>query len=112
MVGGKIEVLKRSADSEENRIDMLLKEEKLNIIVEDIGKEYLYETLFEKILGCSVKVIASGGKQASLKVSKEIKAKEKDFDMLAEKAMNDPCKPGNPREVTKEDFIELFRKAM
>lgn len=79
MVGGKIEVLKRSADSEENRIDMLLKEEKLNIIVEDIGKEYLYETLFEKILGCSVKVIASGGKQASLKVSKEIKAEEKDY---------------------------------
>ena len=39
-------------------------------------------------------------------------AKEEDFEMLAEKAMNDPCKPGNPREVTKEDFIELFRKAM
>lgn len=37
--------------------------------------------------------------------------KEEDFEMLAEKAMNDPCKPGNPREVTKEDFIELFRKA-
>ncbi|CDA17114.1 unknown [Clostridium sp. CAG:571] len=32
--------------------------------------------------------------------------------MLADKAMKDPCKPGNPREVTKQDFIELFRKAM
>ena len=30
----------------------------------------------------------------------------------AEKAMNDPCKPGNPREVTKEEFIELYRRAM
>ena len=40
------------------------------------------------------------------------KAKGEDFDMLAEKAMNDPCKPGNPREVSKEDFIELFRQAM
>ena len=38
-------------------------------------------------------------------------AKEEDFEMLAEKAMNDPCKPGNPREVTKEDFIELYRRA-
>ena len=38
-------------------------------------------------------------------------AKEEDFEMLADKAMNDPCKPGNPREVSKDDFIELFRKA-
>lgn len=43
---------------------------------------------------------------------KDYGAKEEDFEMLAEKAMNDPCKPGNPREVTKEDFIELFKKAM
>ena len=34
---------------------------------------------------------------------KDYGAKEEDFEMLAEKAMNDPCKPGNPREVTKED---------
>ena len=32
--------------------------------------------------------------------------------MLAEKAMEDPCKPGNPREVTKKDFIRLYREAM
>ena len=43
---------------------------------------------------------------------KDYGAKEEDFEMLAEKAMNDPCKPGNPREVSKEEFIELFRKAM
>ncbi len=43
---------------------------------------------------------------------KDYGAKEEDFEMLAEKAMNDPCKPGNPREVTKEQFIELFRRAM
>ena len=38
--------------------------------------------------------------------------KEEDLEMLAEKAMNDPCKPGNPRDVSKEEFIELFRQAM
>lgn len=43
---------------------------------------------------------------------KDYGAKEEDFEMLAEKAMNDPCKPGNPREVTKEDFIELYKSAM
>ena len=43
---------------------------------------------------------------------KDYGAKEEDFEMLADKAMEDPCKPGNPREVTKEDFIELYRRAM
>ena len=43
---------------------------------------------------------------------KDYGAKEEDLEMLAEKAMEDPCKPGNPREVSKEEFIELFRKAM
>ena len=38
-------------------------------------------------------------------------AKEEDFEMLADKAMMDPCKPGNPREVSKEEFVELFRRA-
>ena len=42
---------------------------------------------------------------------KDVGAREEDFDLLAEKAMQDPCKPGNPREVSKEQFIELFKKA-
>ena len=43
---------------------------------------------------------------------KDTGCKEEDFEMLADKAMQDPCKPGNPREVSKEDFINLFRQAM
>ena len=43
---------------------------------------------------------------------KDVGAKEEVFGMLADKAMEDPCKPGNPREVSREDFIELYRQAM
>ena len=43
---------------------------------------------------------------------RDVGVKEEDLNMLAEKAMEDPCKPGNPREVTKEDFIQLYRNAM
>jgi len=43
---------------------------------------------------------------------KDTGCKEEDLEMLAEKAMEDPCMPGNPREVTKEDFIKLYREAM
>ena len=43
---------------------------------------------------------------------KDTGCKEEDLEMLADKAMQDPCKPGNPRDVSKEDFIRLFREAM
>ena len=42
---------------------------------------------------------------------RDVGAKEEDFEMLADKAMQDPCKPGNPREVTTQDFIDLYEKA-
>ena len=42
---------------------------------------------------------------------RDVGAREEDFEMLADKAMQDPCKPGNPRETFKEDFIELYRQA-
>jgi len=43
---------------------------------------------------------------------KDTGCKEEDIEMLAEKAMEDPCKPGNPRDVSKEDFIKLYKEAM
>ncbi len=52
---------------------------------------------------------------ASVKVTQTIKdygCKMEDLDMLSEKAMEDPCKPGNPKDVTKEDFIKLYTEAM
>ena len=42
----------------------------------------------------------------------DVGCKEEDIEMLADKAMEDPCMPGNPREVTKEDFIRLYKEAM
>lgn len=43
---------------------------------------------------------------------KDVGGREEDLEMLADKAMQDACRPGNPREVTKEDFINLYRQAM
>lgn len=43
---------------------------------------------------------------------KDTGCKEEDLEMLADKAMEDPCRPGNPRETTKEDFINLYKAAM
>ena len=43
---------------------------------------------------------------------KDTGCKEEDLEMLAEKAMEDPCRPGNPRDTSKDDFIILYREAM
>lgn len=38
--------------------------------------------------------------------------KEKDLDFLAQSAMDDACRPGNPKDPTKEDIIALYRSLM
>ena len=40
------------------------------------------------------------------------KIKEEDLEQLATDALNDACYPGNPREATKEQVIEMFRMIM
>lgn len=42
---------------------------------------------------------------------RDLNVKKEDFDILASKALIDPCTGGNPREVTKEDIINLLEKA-
>lgn len=43
---------------------------------------------------------------------KDYGCKEEDIEMLSNKAMEDPCKPGNPRDTELKDFIALFKEAM
>jgi lactaldehyde reductase len=40
------------------------------------------------------------------------KIREEDLDRIAEDALKDACYPGNPREATKEQVIEMFRMLM
>jgi len=42
---------------------------------------------------------------------KDTGIKESDFDMLAKKALFDPCTGGNPKTVTKEDLYDLYKQA-
>ena len=55
-------------------------------------------------------------KQLSLKIGipqklSEIGVKEEDLEQLAQSAYADVCTPGNPRDVTVEDLLALYRKA-
>ncbi len=68
-------------------------------------KEEVINTFCEKIKELSEKV-------GITQTVKDVGGKEEDIEMLSEKAMEDPCKPGNPREVSKEDFMKLYEEAM
>ncbi len=55
-------------------------------------------------------------KKLSIKVGipqtlKEVGIKKEDLPMLAKQALNDVCTPGNPRSVTEEDILNLYKKA-
>ena len=39
-------------------------------------------------------------------------SKEEDIPALAEQAISDVCTPGNPREVTLENIVELYKKVL
>ncbi len=78
--------------------------EAMHIDATDFTKEEVIKTFCECIKNLSHDV-------GITQTVKDVGAKKEDFEMLADKAMVDPCKPGNPREVTKEDFIMLYNKA-
>lgn len=42
----------------------------------------------------------------------ELGIKESDLDKLATAAIADVCTPGNPREVSKEIILDLYKQAL
>ncbi len=64
----------------------------------------------------TVQIVVDAIRQLSIRLNipqhiDEIGGKREDITLLSEKAMKDPCTPGNPREMTVEEFKKLFTKA-
>ncbi len=93
----------------------------------EFNKEYTGERLREVARAMGVKGVdemtQEEYRQAAIdavkKLSKDVgipetldKIKEEDLEQLAEDALNDACYPGNPREASKEQVIEMFRMLM
>ena len=81
------------------------------ILTKGLGMDAMKFTDEEAIKTLCEKVKELSEKVGITQTVREVGAKKEDFAMLADKAMEDPCKPGNPREVTKQDFIDLYEKA-
>lgn len=74
----------------------------------------------ENVDGLSVEEAAQAAIKAIRKLSqdvgipsglKELGVKEEDLEMLTDFAMNDVCAGGNPRVPTKQEVIDLYKKA-
>ena len=77
----------------------------LGIDARRMSKEEVIDTFVSRLKLLSVSV----GINQTLK---DVGVKEEDIPMLAEKALKDACTPGNPREVTKEAMIAIYKAAM
>ncbi|MHC1754598.1 MAG: iron-containing alcohol dehydrogenase [Methanosarcina sp.] len=67
------------------------------------------EEAADKAIDAIKKLAADIGIPSGLK---ELGAREEDLELLAENAMQDICRLTNPRELSKEEIIEIYRKAM
>ncbi len=96
-------------------------------IVMEFNKEYSGERYREIARALGVEGVDSMSQEeyrtaaieAVKKLSKDVgipekneKIREEDLSVLADDALADACYPGNPREATKEQVIEMFRKLM
>ena len=77
----------------------------LGIDAKAMNKEELIDKMVSEIRELSSKV------RITQSIS-DVGGKEEDVQMLAEKAIVDPCTGGNPRETSVEDIVKLYNEAM
>lgn len=77
----------------------------MNVYKDDMTKEEAAKAAVDAVKALSIKV----GIPQHLS---ELGIKESDLDKLAASAIADVCTPGNPREVTKEIILDLYKKAL
>jgi len=97
--------------------------ERFNLIADPQRLADIAEEMGENIDGLSVRKAADKALEAIVTLSEDIgipqrlselggaEIKKKDFEVLAENAMNDACSLTNPRKATKEEVIGIFDAA-
>ena len=82
----------------------------------DIAKAMGVEGVDAMSLEDARKTAVAAVKQLSedVGIPKDLKdiVKEEDLDFLAQSAMDDACRPGNPKDPTKEDIVALYRSLL
>ena len=80
-------------------------------IAKAMGVEGVESMTQEEYRDAAINAVKKLSKDVGIPEKNE-RIREEDLDQLATDALNDACYPGNPREATKEQVIEMFRKLM
>ncbi len=85
--------------------------EKYREIARVLGVKGVDDMTQEEYRDAAINAVKQLSKDVGIPEKNE-KIKEEDLDQLATDALADACYPGNPREATKEQVIEMFRMLM
>ena len=85
--------------------------ERYREIARALGVKGVDEMSQEEYRDAAINVVRQLSEDVGIPKKNE-KIREEDLDQLATDALNDACYPGNPREATKEQVIDMFRQLM
>jgi len=86
--------------------------EKYREIARAMGVEGVDAMTQEEYRAAACAAVAQLSKDVGIPQDLKAIVKEEDIDFLAQSAMDDACRPGNPLDPTKEDIIALYKELM
>lgn len=86
--------------------------EKYRNIAKAMGVEGTENMTAEEYRKAACDAVSQLSKDVGIPQSLKGIVKEEDIDFLAQSAMDDACRPGNPKDPTKEDIIALYKSLM
>lgn len=86
--------------------------EKYREIARAMGVKGVDEMTQEEYRKAAVEAVKQLSKDVGIPQDLKAIVKEEDIDFLAQSAMDDACRPGNPKDPTKQDIIDLYKSLM
>lgn len=86
--------------------------EKYRDIAKAMGVEGVDKMTLTEARKAACDAVAQLSKDVGIPQNLEGIVKEEDIDFLAQSAMDDACRPGNPKDPTKEDIINLYKSLL
>ncbi len=86
--------------------------EKYRDIAKAMGVEGVDAMTLEEARKAACDAVAQLSKDVGIPENLKDIVKEEDIDFLAQSAMDDACRPGNPKDPTNEDIIALYKSLL
>ena len=86
--------------------------EKYRDIAKAMGVEDVDNMTLDEAREAACDAVAQLSKDVGIPENLKGIVKEEDIDFLAQSAMDDACRPGNPKDPTKEDIIALYKSLL